>query len=276
MKDITYSGSTKTNQTQGIKQFALEIQKPNIQNRFLRLLGKDPMPYLMGFYQQMLATPMLANADVGSILIALGNAAALGLPVDKSGQCWILPYKAGDKVFAQFQVGTRGYTELALRTGLYEKITHGKIGKSQYKGFNPLTEELDADWGDTSDMEIVAYFAHLSTKNGFKKTIVMTTEQLRKHAEEFSTSYKFDKDKKSLWNKNFEAMATKTVIKKLLRNWGEFPSDSIRAIAINNDQKISGSYLDNGESNIKGVEEELDNIIEIVEPSEVENEPRGL
>lgn len=125
----------------------------------------------------------------------------------------------------------------------------GKVYAGELKGFNALNGEPIA--GEKISDEVVGYVAYMRLINGFEKTLYMTVAELEAHAEKYSQSYAYDKrsgKKSSPWSTHFDAMARKTVLKRLLNNWGELSTEL--ADVIQADQSVvdknTFEYVDNG------------------------------
>lgn len=225
-----------------------------IKNRFNEVLGKKSAGFMSALLNIYNGNAALQNCEARSILGAAGLAATLDLSITPSlGQAYIVPFKGK----ATFQIGVRGLIQLAHRTGKYEAIHAGAIREGELRGFNPITGEPIT--GDKISDEIVGYVAYMRLTNGFEKTLYMTVSEIEAHAEKYSQSYSYDKKngrKSSPWSTNFEAMASKTVLKKLLNTWGILSADM--AEAIQGDQSVvdrnTFTYVDNG-GNVQNREE---------------------
>jgi recombination protein RecT len=136
--------------------------------------------------------------------------------------------------------------QLALRTGQYEKLNVTEVHDNQFKSFNRLTEELDADFSEEGNGKIVGYAAYLQLTTGFKKIVYWTKAEVEAHAKQYSFAYQKDYD--SPWKSNFDSMAMKTVLKNMLNKWGIMSTEM--QIAQTTDQKVysdidEGEYIDN-------------------------------
>ena len=139
---------------------------------------------------------------------------------------------------------------MAHRTGQYTRLHAGKIYEGELKGFNTLTGEPEL--GEKISDTVVGYIAYMKLINGFEKYLYMTIEEVRSHAEKYSQSYRTDKQKgwsSSPWTTNFDEMATKTILKKLLNTWGILSTEM--ALAMQGDQAVvdrhTFTYVDNGD-----------------------------
>lgn len=215
------------------------FQQSDIQKRFEQLLGKKAQGFISSVLQVVNSNNILNKANPTTVLNAAATAAALDLPINPNlGFAWIVPYKGN----AQFQMGWKGYVQLALRTGQYERINVTEVYKNQFKAFNALTEELDADFNTHGSGEIVGYVAYFKLINGFEKTEYWSKEKVIDHAKRFSQSYT---SKSSPWNDKtlFDAMAKKTVLKNMISKWGIMSIELQTAtIADQSVQEQEGNY----------------------------------
>lgn len=193
------------------------FQNEDVQKRFEQLLGKKSQGFITSVIQIVGSNKLLENANPQTVLTAAATAAALDLPINQNlGFAWIVPYKGQ----AQFQMGWKGYVQLALRTGQYSRINVTEVYENQFKSFNRLTEELNADFDIVGDGEIVGYAAYFKLVNGMEKLSYWSKEEVIKHAKKYSQSY--GKGSFSPWNDKdqFHAMAMKTVLKNTISKWG--------------------------------------------------------
>jgi len=215
-----------------------------VQRRVSEVTGKNPAAFTSALMTAFNSNDLLKECEPNSILTAAVVAATLNLQINPSfGEAYLVPYK--DK--ATFQVGVHGYVQLALRTGQYKRLHAGVIHDGEIRGVNPLTGEFVL--GEKISEEVVGYVAHFELVNGFTKTLYMTKSEVEEHARKFSQSYQKDKNQTwSIWAKNFDKMATKTVLKLLLKNWGVKSVEMQQAIQ--SDFGIIGkdsiTYPDNG------------------------------
>lgn len=199
-----------------------------IKNRFSEVLGKNAAGFMSALLNIYNTNNQLQQCNPWSILGAAGLAATLNLSITPSlGQAYVVPYKGK----ATFQIGSKGLVQLAHRTGKYTALHAGKVYDGQIRGFNPVTGEPIV--GEKISDEVVGYVAYMRLINGFEKTLYMTKAEIEDHAEKYSQSYAYDKrsnKRTSPWSTNFDAMASKTVLKKLIANWGVISTDLVSAI----------------------------------------------
>ena len=161
--------------------------------------------------------PALQECKPTDVIAVVLSAATLRLPINKAlGYAWVVPYKEKGKPVPQFQIGFKGLIQLAIRTGLYRHINAGKVYEGQLAGNDKLSGSIDLSGDKTSDT-VVGYFAHLETLGGFKKTVYSSVEGVQDHRDKFAKGHK---RAGSVWTTNFDAMAEKTMLRKLLSRYG--------------------------------------------------------
>lgn len=172
------------------------------------------------------ANPALQECSNQSILSAalLGNSLKLS-PSPQLGQYYFVPfndYKNGRKV-AQFQLGYKGYIQLALRSGQYKKLNVLAIKEGELIKYDPLNEEIEVriieDEDEREKAATIGYYAMFEYLNGFRKTMYWTRSKMERHALNYSQGYKAKKGY-TFWEKDFDAMAYKTMLRQLISKWG--------------------------------------------------------
>ena len=226
------------------------LNSAGIKRRFEELLDQSAPSFISSILTIVRSNSKLQNCSPNSILSAAGIAAALKLPINPSlGFAFIVPYKD----HATFQLGFKGFVQLAMRSGQYRTLNSGAVREGQIKEIDFVTGEIIR--GEKISEEIVGYVAYMELLNGFKKSLYMTVAELQEHAEKYSQSYAYDLRsgrKTSVWSTNFDAMAKKTVLKKLLSNFGIISIDQQSAdlaTALQADQAVITDegfrYIDN-------------------------------
>ncbi|MCH5192251.1 MAG: recombinase RecT [Oscillospiraceae bacterium] len=228
----TTNSNGKTMQ-QYIKQMEGEIKKalPSVitPERFTRIV-----------LSAISVNPKLSQCTPASFLGAMMTSAQLGLEVNTPlGQAYVLPYNNHGKLEAQFQLGYKGLIDLAYRSGEVEVIQAHVVYENdkfdvQY-GLEPKLTHIPADTDRGDPVKVYAVFKTKSGGYGFE---VMSMDDVRKHAEKYSQAYKSEY---SPWKKNFEEMAKKTVLKKVLK-YAPLKSDFARNI--NQDDSIKSEISD--------------------------------
>lgn len=170
--------------------------------------------------------PALQECDPSTVLSAALLGESLNLsPSPQLGQYYLVPFenrKKGCKD-AQFVLGYKGMIQLALRSGKYKRLNVLAVKAGELLGWNPMTEEIslhliedDTNREKAATIGYVAYFEYL---NGFTKTIYWSREKMEAHALRFSKGYAA-KNGYTFWEKEFDAMAFKTMLRQLISKWG--------------------------------------------------------
>ena len=224
----------------------------------MKALLKDRAGYFaMALVQVVDGNEQLKNAEPQSIFNAGIASAILGLPIEKNlGFSYIVPY--GDK--AQFQIGYKGFIQLALRTGQYKLINSTAIKEGEIKLKNRLTGEIEFNFIEDDDLrdtlKTIGYASYIEFNNGFRNTLYMSMKQVQAHAQKYSKSFGY---KNSVWTTNFDAMALKTVLKLNLAKFGALSVDFEKALQLDgatinkvqDNGTLEAEYSDNGEDKIK-------------------------
>lgn len=173
------------------------------------------------------------------------KAASLRLPLNKQlGQAYLLPFKNKGVMTPTLVIGTKGYLQLAMRTGKYETINADVVYEGEFNHYDKVTGKLDLSGAQISNTPI-GYFAYFKKKDGLTKLLYMTLDEVCRYAKQYSPTVKFsekvdaEKLKKMAlkqaangsdegvgWYSNFESMAIKTVLRRLLSKWGELSIES--------------------------------------------------
>lgn len=171
----------------------------------------------------------MPDVDPKSIIASAMNAAALNLPVNKNlGFAWIVPYKKDGQKLAQFQIGAKGWIQLALRTAAYERLNARPINAEAFGGFDEVGEPKIL-WDKLDEAKPpVGYAIAWKLINGFTKVCYWTKAKVETHAKRYSQAYRNDYD--TPWKTHFDEMALKTVIKNELSRWGILSIELERAI----------------------------------------------
>ena len=192
----------------------------------------------------------LQQCEPNSVLGEALKAVSLKLPINKNlGFAWVIPRKNSKKGIyePQFQIGYKGYIQLAQRTGAYKYINADVVYEGELTGQNKITGEIELNGEAVSD-KVIGYFAYIETINGFKKTVYWSDQKIRDFASKHSDSYRGGFY--SPWKTDFDEMAKKTVLKQLLSRYGVMSIEMMTAfdqetVAEMADQKISGEELSN-------------------------------
>lgn len=284
-----------TQQT-GIKSVSAFLNSDGIKNKFTEILGKKGVGFVSSVLSVVSQNKLLANADQNSIYTAALMAASLDLPINANlGLAYIVPYnsKQSDgsyKQMAQFQLGYRGFKQLAQRSGQFKVINDTDVREGEIVSHDRMSGEITFDWiqnpTERLSKKIVGYLSYFKLLNGFESSLYMTVEEIDAHAKKYSQTYK--KYNSGLWKDEFEQMAKKTVTKLNLSKNAPLSIEMQRAVVsdqavIKNDNFISeetvdvdAEYVDNEETpiSVDAVSErkERERVINHIENSKTEAE----
>jgi len=195
-----------------------------------------------------------------TLMYAALKATALRLPLDPNlGQAYIIPYKNNreHKTEAQFQIGWKGFIQLAIRSGQFQAINTTDIRDGELKGYDLMTGEVQVQAvPDRENKPVIGYLAYFKLTNGFAKSLYMTAEEIEQHATRYSQSYRGKYKDSSLWATDKDAMAKKTVLKLLLNRFAPLSVDMQRAVqadqsVLHGDGKLD--YVDNSRDQLAEV-----------------------
>ena len=243
--------------------------------------GEKGQQFVTAIISAVSANPQLAECDNASIVSAALVGQALNLsPSPQLGQFYMVPFndsKRGCKV-AQFQIGYKGYIQLAIRSGQYKKLNVLAIKKGELKKYDPLNEEIEVELieneEDREKEETIGYYAMFEYLNGFRKTLYWSKEKMEAHALKYSKGYRAKKGY-TFWEKDFDGMAYKTMLRQLISKWGIMSIDLTMQKALESDMAVVNDngtydYVDNSE-----VETEVISV-ENEEHTNVENDDTNI
>lgn len=237
------------------------LKKDTVVNNISSVL-KDRTPQFITSVVSLVNTnEKLAIADRRSLLNACLVSAALDLPINQNlGYAYIIPYRDSKTgiTFAQFQMGYKGFVQLALRSKQFQTLNVTDIREGEIKEFDRLSGEIKFDWADENEREklkIIGFIAYFRLLNGFSKQLYMTVEELKKHGVRFSQTYKKGF---GMWKDDFDAMAKKTVLKLLISKFAPMTTEMTKATEA--DQALvkddGFEYIDNKKQTSEDVAEE--------------------
>lgn len=238
--------------------------------------GERGQRFISSIVSAVTTNPLLKECTNESIFSGALLGESLNLsPSPQLGLFYLVPFndKERGKV-AQFQLGFRGYINLAIRTGQYKDIDTIEIREGEYLGRDKESGkqkfEFIEDENERESKPIIGYMAYFEMINGFTKKIYWTKEKMEAHALKYSQAYKKDKTKKtsySFWTNNFDEMAFKTLLRQLISKWGVMSIDMQTAF-----EKDMAVIKENGDFDYVDTIEENATIIEPMEqPIEVKS-----
>jgi recombination protein RecT len=222
-----------------------------VKGKFEELLGKRAPAFITSVLQVVNGNNLLATADPKSVFNAAATAAVLDLPINNNlGFAYIVPYKTkidGQSVsVAQFQLGYKGFIQLAQRSGQFKTINATAIYEGQIVSENPLIG-YEFDFRIKPVGTPIGYAAYFKLLNGYEATLFMSTDEVKQHGNKYSKTFNNDG---GIWKKDFDAMAKKTVLKLLLSRYAPLSIEMQKAISvdqgvINDTETTDITYIDN-------------------------------
>lgn len=227
------------------------LETPAFKKKFEEMLGKKAAGFISSIIAVTNSSNYLMKADPATVIGAAAQAAMLDLPINQSlGFAYIVPYKDA----AQFQLGYKGYIQLAQRSGQYADIGAKTVFEGELEYENRLLDKFR--FGERTSDKVIGYLAYFRLTNGFEKMLYMTIDEAQAHAKKYSKNYKGGTSKWGI--ADFDVMAEKTVLKRLLSKYGPLSIESIQmsqalandggVISMNNDGdfdvNFSGETID--------------------------------
>lgn len=222
--------------------------------------GKEGANFITSVISAVSVNPGLQECEHSTIL----SAALIGQSLKLScapilGQFFIVPFKERNKnkdvvrVVATFQLGYKGYLQLAIRSGYYRKINIFSLKEGEFVHYDPFTEDLETKMIEDDEVRentpSIGYYAMFEYHNGFRKTMYWTKKKMEVHAKKYSQAYAYDlksKTEYSFWSKDFDAMGLKTMLRQLISKWGIMSIDMQKAFEEDKEPVIESSldYVD--------------------------------
>lgn len=233
--------------------------------------GKDGQRFITAVVSAVNTNPMLQECSNQSILSAalLGESLKLS-PSPQLGHYYIVPYKDKNRgMVGQFQMGYKGLIQLAIRSGQYKKLNVLAIKEGELVKYDALNEDIEVnlieDEEKRENTPTVGYYAMFEYVNGFRKAIYWSRAKMERHALRYSKGYQAKKGY-TFWEKDFDAMAYKTMLRQLISKWGIMSIDMISAVE--KDMAViqpdgSAVYVDNEPEEVPEV---VTTAAEVVEP----------
>lgn len=261
------------------KSIASYLAQEDVKGQMGNVVGVESIQrFTTSVVSAVTANPMLAECSHQTIISAALVGEALKLsPSPQLGHYYLVPYndKMRGKV-AQFQIGYKGYIQLALRSGYYKRINVLALKEGELVSYNPLTEEIIVNIIEYEEArekaKTTGYYAMFELLGGFTKALYWSRDKMEKHALKYSTGYASDRRKNTsytFWSKDFDGMAYKTLLRQLISKWGIMSIEMQKAYEsdmglIREDSTVE--YIDND-----SVTGKTKNDPEYYEPIEVES-----
>ena len=201
--------------------------------------GKNGTRFISAVVSAVNNNPALQECTNQSILAAALLGESLNLsPSPQLGQYYMVPFDDKEKgKVAQFQLGYKGYIQLAIRSGQYKKLNVLSIKEGELIRFDPLNEEIEVqlieDEEQREQAATIGYYAMFEYVNGFRKALYWSKKKMEAHALKYSKGYASDKRKGTawtFWSRDFDGMAYKTMLRQLISKWGIMSIDMVTAL----------------------------------------------
>ena len=213
-----------TLKTNGLAKLKSVLNNETMQQSFRNILEENAGAFMASIIELYQSDSALQRCDPNKVILEALKAATLKLPINKQlGFAYIIPY--GN--VPTFQMGYKGYIQLAQRSGQYRYINADLVYEGEQVAYNRITGMLEIAGTATSETPI-GYFAYFQLLNGFEKCVYWTREKVEAHARRYSKAWS---KQDSPWHNNFDAMALKTVIRNIISKYGVMSVEFANAIA---------------------------------------------
>lgn len=264
-----------------------------IRQKFFDLLGEDRAPgFITSVLQSIAQNKQLAECEPNSIYNAAATAASMDLPINNNlGLAYIVPYRQNKKlpdgtwetkVIAQFQMGYKGFKQLALRTNQFAVMHSTDVREGEVKNINRLTGQIAFEWiqdeAERESKRIVGYVSFFQLVAGFESTFYMSIEKVIAHAKKYSQSYN---DEKGRWKLDQEGMALKTVTKLNLSKNAPLTIHIVKALRADQGLIMDAdaedvTYPDNNKGEVEPVDKALQRILKLISDCKTVEEVQEL
>ena len=247
----------KQGQVSPVNQMKNLLANQGMQNLFADALNENKDRFLASIIDLYNGDSYLQGCNPKEVAMEALKAATLNLPINKNlGYAYIVPFKNKGKLTPQFQIGYKGYIQMAQRSGQYKALNAGIM----YEGMEVKRDFLRGTFeiiGEPKSDKVIGYFAYFQLLNGYEKAVYMTKDEVTEHAKRYSQAYGSDY---SPWKKQFDEMAQKTVIKKLLSKYGVLTTEFQDAIKEEEDREVLRATENNAMLEMTAPDEEEETI----------------
>lgn len=257
---MTEKTNALTTTQQSVMSFTKQVNGSYVQNQLKQVLGNNAGTFATSLVEVFTNDAQLQKCDQKKVVQEAIKAATLKLPLNKQlGYAYVVVYNNWDKTARKavptptLIIGWKGLLQLALRSGQYRNINADIVYEGELIGTDKLSGAIDLSGNKTSE-KVIGYFAHFETINGFKKTLFMTLADMANYALKYSPTFKRNVDKNPLpsiddlcdlatdqaingptgkigWEGDFNSMAIKTVLRRLLSKYGYLSIEMMNAIS---------------------------------------------
>ncbi|MDD3057133.1 MAG: recombinase RecT [Sphaerochaeta sp.] len=269
MTEQNSNGQVAKRQPSPVDRLKMQLNADSVREQFNNALKENAGAFTASVIDLYASDIYLQKCNPNLVIMECLKAATLKLPINKQlGFAYVVPYKnKNGEHIPQFQLGYKGYIQLAMRTGQYRFLNAGIIYEGVTVVQNMLTGETEFN-GESISQKVQGYFAYLEMLNGFTKTVYMTKEEMIAHAKRYSKSYNRST---SAWKTNLDEMAQKTVIRKLLSKFGYLSTEMVSALS-NDEDDIDEEIKQEANQEVIDVEYDVQDTEEKQAP-EPEQEP---
>ena len=216
-------------QAPSLKTFNQTITSDRMQQYLAQVLAERKASFVNNIVSLVANNAMLQQCEPMTVIYAGMKATALGLPLDPNlGQAYVIPYRngRGGNVQAQFQIGYKGFIQLAIRSGQFKTLNVTEIKEGEIEDLDLLTGAMKFKAkGNRHELPIAGYAAYFELTNGFAKSLYMTEAEVIAHAQRHSKSFS-----SGPWKTDFDTMAKKTVLKLLLNRFAPLSVEMVQAV----------------------------------------------
>lgn len=252
--------------TQRKPTFTTFLSGDAVKRKINTIIGsKDGQLFITAITSAVSTNPALAECDNSTILSAALLGASLKLsPSPQLGQYYIVPYTdtKNNRTVATFQLGYKGYIQLAIRSGQYKKLNVLPIKQGELIHYDPMEEIIDVNLIENEEERenapSIGYYAMFEYHNGFRKAMYWSKQKMIAHADKYSPAFSKDAKKgrtpkydrvsfadyeagkvspgdmwlySSFWYKDFDGMACKTMLRQLISKWGVMSIEMQQALS---------------------------------------------
>lgn len=245
--------------------FTAYLTQDAVKNQIAKVMGGEKgQQFISSIVSAVQTNPQLQECTNSSIVSGALLGASLNLtPSPQLGQFYLVPFKDKNRgMVAQFILGYHGIIQLAIRSGQYKKLNVLAIKEGELIKFDPLNEEIEvnliADEEQREKAATIGYYAMFEYTNGFKKAIYWSRAKMEQHALRYSAGYKAKKGY-TFWEKDFDAMACKTMIRQLITKWGAMDTNLQKAVDSDSaviKEDLTPTYVETEEPEIMAPPEE--------------------
>lgn len=234
MADTAVAKAQPSQKAVAVSNFKAVLDNSYYQEQLKNVMKENAGTFAASLMELVTSDDKLLACDGRLLMAEAMKAASLHLPLNKQlGYAYIVPYGNTPTMI----VGYKGLYQLAIRSGLYKNINADVVYEGEYQGYDKISGELHLD-GEKTSNRIVGYFAFLELTNGFRKMMYMSLDDMCSYAKKYSATLRNCKMTNQQlaemaqkqaelgpgntvgWYGNFNDMATKTVLRRLLSKYG--------------------------------------------------------